>query len=119
MRVVHGRIDLITQKDTGIVRLIDFKSNHRAQSEDVTEAQLNVYAAGYEDLMGTLPDIIEICNLDPKGDTVQTPVERSKVEATIAEVNVAATSIRKNEYPRVALSSGACDGCGLRGICRK
>ena len=66
-----------------------------------------------------LPDIIEICNLDPKGDTVQTPVERSKVEATIAEVNVAATSIRKNEYPRVALSSGACDGCGLQGICRK
>lgn len=117
--LVHGRIDLITQKDTGIVRLIDFKSNHRAQSEDVTEAQLNVYAAGYEDLMGTLPDVIEICNLDPRGDTVQTPVERSKVEATIAEVNVAATSIRKNEYPRVALSSGACDGCGLRGICRK
>ena len=117
--LVHGRIDLITQHATGLVRLIDFKSNHRAQTEDVTEAQLNVYAAGYKELMGDLPDAIEICNLDPDGEAIQTPVEPVKVEATIAEVNVAATSIRNNAYPRVALSAGACEGCGLRGICRK
>lgn len=117
--LVHGRIDLITQHTTGLVRLIDFKSNHRAQTEDVTEAQLNVYAAGYKELKGDLPDAIEICNLDPDGEAIQTPLEPAKVEATITEVNVAATSIRSNAYPRVALSAGACEGCGLRGICRK
>ena len=115
--LVHGRIDLISMKDTGIVRLIDFKSSNRAQTEDITEAQLNVYAAGYEDLMGRLPDIIEVCNLDPKGKAVQTPVERANVDATIEQVNVAATSIRSNEFPRVDFESGACGTCGMRGIC--
>ena len=117
--LVHGRIDLITQHDTGIVRLIDFKSNHRAQSEEITEAQLNVYAAGYEDLMGQLPDYIEVCNLDPNGGSTQTAVDREKVNATIDEVNVAASSIRQNAYPRVDVSSGHCGTCGFRGICRK
>jgi len=116
---VHGRIDLISMKDTGLVRLIDFKSSNRAQAEDITEAQLNVYAAGYEDLMGRLPDIIEVCNLDPKGKAVQTPVERANVDATIQQVNVAATSIRSNQFPRVDFESGACGTCGMRGICRK
>lgn len=46
--VVNGRIDLIRRTDTNEMCVVDFKSQERAQAEDITVRQLQVYAVGYE-----------------------------------------------------------------------
>ncbi len=40
--VVNGRIDLIRRTDTNETIVVDFKSTHRAQDEDVTRQQLHI-----------------------------------------------------------------------------
>jgi DNA helicase-2/ATP-dependent DNA helicase PcrA len=45
--VVTGRVDLIRRADTNETVIVDFKSDERAQAEDVTQKQLHVYAVGY------------------------------------------------------------------------
>jgi len=70
--VVAGRIDLIRRMDTGEVVIVDFKSDERAQAEDVTRRQLHVYAAGYKRLTGKNANLIEVHNLD-KGGTERAP----------------------------------------------
>ena len=45
---------------------MDLKSNDRVQAEDVTEAQLHVYALGYQELTGRRPDFVEIYELDER-----------------------------------------------------
>nr|AIF20708.1 superfamily I DNA/RNA helicase (uvrD, pcrA) [uncultured marine group II/III euryarchaeote KM3_92_B07] len=116
--IVHGRIDLVTEKDTGIVRLIDFKSSDRVQEEEVTRDQLLTYAAGFEELTGSLPDYVEVCNLDPKGEAVREVVQEGEVARTVARLGTAAAAIRGNEFHRVDLKEGKCVNCELAGICR-
>ncbi len=53
--IVHGRIDLVTERETNVIRLVDFKSTERAHVEDVSMDQLMIYAAGFEELDGRLP----------------------------------------------------------------
>ena len=43
---VDGRIDLVRRLDTQEISIVDLKSSDRAQQEDVTEAQLHIYALG-------------------------------------------------------------------------
>ena len=43
---VDGRIDLITELDTGETSIVDFKSTERAQAEEITRDQLHIYAVG-------------------------------------------------------------------------
>jgi ATP-dependent DNA helicase UvrD/PcrA len=62
--VVSGRIDLIRRTDTNEIVIVDFKSDERAQSEDITLKQLHVYAVGYNKLTGKDADLIEVHNLD-------------------------------------------------------
>jgi DNA helicase-2/ATP-dependent DNA helicase PcrA len=62
--LVNGRIDLVRHLDTGETTIVDLKSSERAQAEDVTEAQLHVYALGYQDLTGRRADYVEIYELD-------------------------------------------------------
>ena len=76
---MHGRIDLITENDTNTVRLIDFKSTERAQAEDVSQDQLLIYAAGFRELDGRLPDFIEVINLDERGKAERERVEEANV----------------------------------------
>ena len=54
---IVGRIDLVRRIDTGETTIVDLKSSERAQAEDVTEAQLHVYALGYENLTGQRPGL--------------------------------------------------------------
>ncbi len=61
---MNGRIDLVRHLDTGETTIVDLKSSERAQAEDVTEAQLHVYALGYQDLTGRRADYVEIYELD-------------------------------------------------------
>ena len=46
---------LVRRIDTGETTIVDLKSTDRAQPEHVTEAQLHVYALGYQELTGRRP----------------------------------------------------------------
>jgi DNA helicase-2/ATP-dependent DNA helicase PcrA len=63
---VVGRIDLVRRKDTDQTTIVDLKSNDRAQPEDITEAQLHIYALGYQELTGKNADLVEIYELDDR-----------------------------------------------------
>ncbi|MBN1459388.1 MAG: ATP-dependent helicase, partial [Armatimonadetes bacterium] len=63
---VNGRIDLVRRIDTGETTIVDLKSTDRAQAEHVTEAQLHLYALGYQELTGRRPDFVEIYELDER-----------------------------------------------------
>lgn len=116
--VVHGRIDLIRRTDTNEVIIIDFKSTERAQAEEQTREQLHIYALGYQQLTGTLADLVEIYNLDEgAGAAVRELVDASLLGATEARVIAAGHSIRDGQLPRIA-HCATCNGCDLRGICR-
>ena len=115
--IVSGRIDLVTDTGTNTVRLIDFKSSDRAQSEDVTMEQLNIYAAGYRDLTGALPNYIEVINLDPGGAAHRALVDEKVVESTLVDLEKASVSIRAADFERLAPGCTSCGTCDLQGIC--
>lgn len=117
--IVHGRIDLITENDTNTVRLIDFKSTERAQAEDVSQDQLLIYAAGFRELDGRLPDFIEVINLDERGKAERERVEEANVATTVRRLEVAGQAIREDRFDREQASSNACATCDLKGICRQ
>ena len=115
--IVSGRIDLVTDTGSNTVRLIDFKSSDRAQSENVTMEQLNIYAAGYRDLTGDLPNYIEVINLDPGGAAHRALVDEKVVESTLQKLEQASAAIRAADFQRLELGCASCGTCDLRGIC--
>lgn len=113
--VVHGRIDLIRRTDTKQIIIIDFKSTNRAQEEEITRDQLNIYALGYQQLTGQSADLVEIYNLDEgAGAAVRELVEPALLKATEQRVVDAGKLIRDGGLCRPA----ACSGCDFKGICR-
>ena len=57
---VVGRIDLVRRLDKGETTIVDLKSSDRAQSGEVTETQLHIYAPGYQEFTGRRADNVEI-----------------------------------------------------------
>ena len=113
--VVHGRIDLIRRTDTHQIIVIDFKSTDRAQEEDATRDQLNIYALGYQQLTGRSADLVEIYNLDEgAGAAVRELVDAGLLAATEQRVVMAGRTIREGNLCRPQ----QCGGCDFRGICR-
>lgn len=115
--VVNGRIDLIRRTDTGEVLIVDFKSQERAQSEDITTRQLQVYAVGYEQLTGTKADLIEIHNLD-RGGAIREVVDEALTTDTLNIVGSAGRALRNNDLPRLENWCTHCSNCDLTAICR-
>ncbi len=115
--VVNGRIDLIRRTDTSEVLVVDFKSDVRAQTEEITTRQLHVYAVGYEQLTGTRADLIEIHNLDSGGATREV-VNEDLTNDTLTIVNQAGHALRENELPRLSSWCENCQDCDLASICR-
>ncbi|MGE4345587.1 MAG: RecB family exonuclease [Geoalkalibacter sp.] len=115
--VVNGRIDLIRRTDTNEVLVVDFKSQERAQAEDITSRQLQVYAVGYEQLTGTRADLIEIHNLD-RGGAIREVVNGALTAETLAIVEDAGRALRNNQLPRLANWCESCESCDLTAICR-
>lgn len=111
---VKGRIDLVRRVDTGETTIVDLKSTDRAQSEDVIEAQLHVYALGYQDLTGRRPDYVEVYELDERRRK-----PRCVDDDFIADVRIrtraAADALRTGRLPAVpkAKKCTACDYCGM------
>lgn len=115
--VVNGRIDLIRRTDTNEICVVDFKSQERAQAEDITARQLQVYAVGYEQLTGTKADLIEIHNLD-RGGAVREVVDDRLTHETLDVVADAGRALRNNDLPRLSSWCDNCSSCDLTAICR-
>lgn len=115
--VVNGRIDLIRRLDTGDTVVVDFKSSQRAQTEDITRQQLQVYALGYEQLTGNRASMIEIHNLDDGGVNREV-VNQELIRQTINRVEDAGHDLRNNTMPRLSHWCVTCGKCDLAGICR-
>lgn len=115
--VVNGRIDLIRRTDTNDWVVVDFKSSQRAQAEDMTRQQLQVYALGYEQLTGTRASLIEIHNLDDGGVNREV-VSQELIRRTINQVEDAGRNLRANQMSRLPNWCSACETCDLAGICR-
>lgn len=115
--VVSGRIDLIRRTDTEEIVIVDFKSDHRAQPEEITLKQLHVYAVGYNKLTGRNADLIEVHNLD-KGGVHREEVDPSLVTETLDKVVEAGRRLRSNQLPRHSQWGEKCNGCDVSGICR-
>ena len=116
--VVVGRVDLIRRTDTQETVIVDFKSDERAQAEDVTQKQLHVYAVGYQQLTGKNASLIEIHNLD-KGGAKREAIDQNLIDSTLATVTEAGKKLRDNELPRLPKWCGTCSSCDISGICRE
>jgi DNA helicase-2/ATP-dependent DNA helicase PcrA len=111
---VVGRIDLVKRLDTGEVTIVDLKSSDRVQREQITEAQLHVYALGYQELTGRRADYVEIYELDDQRQ-IRRPVADEFMEDVKRDVYAAARALRENNLdPKPgAKTCGRCDYCNL------
>jgi DNA helicase-2/ATP-dependent DNA helicase PcrA len=116
--VVVGRVDLICRRESGEVSIVDFKSTHRAQAEDVSLEQLHVYAVGYEKLTGKPADVIEIHNLD-HDDCHREKVEGTSLARTMSTIHAAGRGLVENHLPRLPAGCSECASCDHVGICRE
>lgn len=116
--VVHGRIDLIKRTDTNETIVVDFKSVERAQPEDITRAQLHVYALGYEQRFGEKADLIEVHNLD-HGGSFREVVDDALMRSTLDVITDAGDRLRTNRLDRRSGWCKACETCDHAGICRQ
>lgn len=118
---VNGRVDLIKRLDTDEVSIIDFKSTHRAQDEELTREQLHTYALGYLDLNGEPADRIEIHNLDQQkqeDEEFDEAVTRALLERTRERIRRAGNRIRRKKFERIERDNEKCESCDFKGICR-
>ena len=116
--VVSGRIDLIRKTDTREIVIVDFKSDERAQAEEISQKQLHIYAVGYEQLSGKRADLIEIHNLD-KGGAKREVVDEALMASTMANVVEAGRKLRENQMPRLGGWCDKCVTCDMVSVCRK
>jgi DNA helicase-2/ATP-dependent DNA helicase PcrA len=112
---IVGRIDLVRRIDTGETTIVDLKSTDRAQPEDVTEAQLHVYALGYQDLTGRRPDYVEIYELDERKRKPRS-VDDDFISDVKSKVRGAAEALRTATLP-AAPAPKKCGTCDYRGMC--
>lgn len=115
--VVTGRIDLIRRTDTGQTSVVDFKSNQRAQAENITRRQLQVYTVGYEQLTGRRADLIEVHNLDG-GGVHREQVDQRLIDETVGQIVDAGRNLRDNHLPRLKVWCDTCAACDFAGVCR-
>ena len=112
---IVGRIDLVRRIDTGETTIVDLKSSDRAQPEDVTEAQLHVYALGYQDLTGRRPDYVEIYELDERKRKPRS-VDDDFIADVKLKVRDAAEALRTATLPAAPVPK-KCGACDYRGMC--
>jgi len=114
--MVHGRIDLIRRTDTGETAIVDFKSKERVQADDVSTAQLYVYALGYAQRFGKSADLIEVHNLD-KGGSKREQIDSGMLGEILQAVTDAGEKLRTNTLQRIETHQTICDACDVLGIC--
>ena len=111
---VNGRIDLVRRLDTDETTIVDLKSSERAQAEEVTEAQLHVYALGYQELTGRNPDYVEIYELEQRKRKPRS-VDEDFIADVKAKTRAAAQALRAGDLPPDP--SPRCRRCDYLGMC--
>lgn len=112
---VAGRIDLVRRRDTNEIAIVDLKSTERAQAEDLTEAQLHIYALGYRELTGRDADFVEIYELDTQTRKTRT-VDNELIDEVRTKVADTAAALRSNSFaPAPALDK--CAKCDFKRLC--
>lgn len=115
---VSGRIDLVRRRDTDSIAIVDLKSTERAQAEDLTEAQLHIYALGYRELTGNDADYVETYELDTQTRKPRA-VDGDLIANVVGKVKATADSLRANSFPATpnAIQCGRCDFSRLCSSC--
>jgi DNA helicase II / ATP-dependent DNA helicase PcrA len=114
---VNGRVDLVRKIATGDTTIVDLKSTRRAQAEELTEAQLHIYALGYRELTGRDADFVEIYNLD-EGRRVPRSVDDELIEDVRGDVRRAAAALRDNDF-EAQPEPRKCSKCDYLAFCSK
>jgi DNA helicase II / ATP-dependent DNA helicase PcrA len=107
---VSGRIDLVRRRDTDSIAIVDLKSTQRAQAEELTEAQLHIYALGYRELTGKDADFVETYELDTQTRKPRA-VDADLIADVIGKVKSTANALRSNAFPATPnpVQCGRCD----------
>jgi DNA helicase-2/ATP-dependent DNA helicase PcrA len=111
---VEGRIDLVYRRDRGDVSVVDLKSDRRAQTEALSEAQLRIYALGYEELTGQRPQQIEVWELDRMRER-PSAVDDGVLKDVRERVLEVAKRVRTGDMPPMP-SPERCSTCGARAV---
>lgn len=120
---VAGRMDLVYNREavnagqSPEVAIVDLKSTARAQSEDVSETQLHIYALGYEELTGDRAHAVEVWELEEARKTSE-PVDHSLIENVKGKIRLVADALRENELAPNP-SAATCGKCDFRAMCSK
>jgi DNA helicase II / ATP-dependent DNA helicase PcrA len=112
---VSGRIDLVRRRDTNKIAIVDLKSTERAQAEELTEAQLHIYALGYRELTGRDADFVETYELDTQKRKPRA-VDEELIEDTIARVQATADALRSNQFSATP-NKTQCNRCDFARMC--
>lgn len=115
---VSGRIDLVRRRDTNSVAIVDLKSTERAQAEELTEAQLHIYALGYRELTGKDADYVETYELDTQTRKPRA-VDEDLIANVVGKVKATANALRANSFPATpnTIQCGRCDFSRLCSSC--
>lgn len=110
--LVSGRIDLIKSKD-GNVEIIDFKT-----SSDIpnTKEQALIYALGYKQLTGKLPDTYCIYNVEKSNVVTRDAFAETDTSAMAKRIQDAVDNIKTNRLPKCG-DAKTCKTCHKRQFC--
>jgi DNA helicase-2/ATP-dependent DNA helicase PcrA len=112
---ISGRIDLVRRRDTNEIAIVDLKSSERAQAEELTDAQLHMYALGYRELTGSDADFVETYVLEENRRTARS-VDADFIEDVKVKVRATADAVRTNRFlPTPALRN--CSRCDFGKMC--
>jgi DNA helicase II / ATP-dependent DNA helicase PcrA len=115
---VSGRMDLVKRKDLdGTVKksIVDYKTELRSQSEEITQEQLSFYAIGFSELTGEQADYLERYNLDTNTPE-RVKVRPDRLEKTKEVIHNAAKEIRENRLEKKC-EKDKCKICYLNYLC--
>jgi DNA helicase II / ATP-dependent DNA helicase PcrA len=112
---VEGRIDLVYRRADDEVAIVDFKSDKRAQAEEMTDAQLRLYSLGYEALTGRRPERTEVWELDTLREHARA-VNDEVLDAVRAQVVEVARRVRTGDLS-ASPEASRCSTCSARSVC--
>ena len=112
---IRGRVDLIRSDADGRVTIVDLKSNHRSQAEEVTRDQLSTYALGYRELTGRDADLIETYELEERERRPEI-ITGQLLHEMEARTKAAVNALRQNQM-RPVPEPAKCRRCDVNDLC--
>lgn len=112
---IKGRVDLIRRDADGRVTIVDLKSNHRSQAEEVTRDQLSTYALGYRELTGRDADLIETYELEDRERRPEI-ITGQLLHEMEARTKAAVDALRQNRMQPMP-EPAKCRRCDVNDLC--